>query len=156
MVRDRAAQARSRRSTADAVWKTDTLEGLGKGSRVWTQAGERDWALGTLKSRAGQRCTVVLDNASHWGAAQVLHLPTRFVSREAWLASPTACMMILTHLHNCKRPAFSRPMYADDQHGGSQQQQHLHSVQCVSFKYPKKSSSIIFLRNSSDVCSIDL
>lgn len=45
-------------------WKSDTLEGLGKGSRVWLRSGTRSWELGTLQSNTNDNeCSLVLDSS---------------------------------------------------------------------------------------------
>ena len=68
-------------------WKQDSLDGLGKGSRVWFSAGPRTWQLGTLQSVGGDACSVALD--SPLGEGGVVHM-SGFVkhARCAWRALP--------------------------------------------------------------------
>jgi myosin-5 len=54
-------------------WKQDSLDGLGKGSRVWFSAGPRSWQLGTLQSVGGDACSVALDSPLGEGAGSVVH-----------------------------------------------------------------------------------
>ena len=54
------------------LWKEDTLEGLGKGSRVWFRSGPRSWELGTLQSMSGDRCSLALDSPLGEGTGKVV------------------------------------------------------------------------------------
>jgi len=58
------------------TWRTDTLEGLGKGSRVWFRAGPRSWELGTLQSLAGTECSLALDSSLGEGTGRVIDCNT--------------------------------------------------------------------------------
>ena len=66
-----AASARQR--------KEDSLDGVGKGSRVWFSAGPRSWQLGTLQSVGGDACSVALDSPLGEGAGGVVHMSARWV-----------------------------------------------------------------------------
>lgn len=53
------------------VWKEDTIDGLGRGSRVWVWAQGR-WCLGTLQAACGAACSVVLDSEAGEGCGPVV------------------------------------------------------------------------------------
>jgi hypothetical protein len=80
-----------------AVWKSDTLDGLARGSRVWVLADGR-WALGTLQSVGAGSCSVTLDT----GGAVVAAKPANVVP-----ANPALLDSVedLTHLSFLNQPS---------------------------------------------------
>jgi myosin heavy subunit len=63
--------------TGQSCWKDEaTLEGLGKGSRVWYRAGPRSWQLGTVQRLGEGECSVALDSSLGAGAGQVVDAST--------------------------------------------------------------------------------
>jgi myosin V len=61
------------------LWKEDTLEGLGKGSRVWFRSGARNWEQATLKSISKATCTVALDSTNGQGTGKPIEASIRDV-----------------------------------------------------------------------------
>lgn len=53
--------------------KQDTLEGLGKGSRVWFRQGPKNWQLATLQSH-GKKCVIRPDTELGEGTGNVLEV----------------------------------------------------------------------------------
>ncbi len=58
------------------AWKTDSLEGLDKGSRVWWKSSPTEWLPATLQS-VGKECTIALDTDAGPGTGKVGLMPYR-------------------------------------------------------------------------------
>lgn len=54
------------------LWNSDTLEGLGRGSRVWFRSGARNWEQATLQSISKTTCTVAFDSKNGQGAGKTI------------------------------------------------------------------------------------
>ena len=54
------------------IWKQDTLEGLGCGSRVWYRPNSKTWQLATLQSIAETNCTIAVDSSLGEGTGNPL------------------------------------------------------------------------------------
>ena len=65
-------------------WKEDTLEGLGKGSRVWYRTKSGVWQQATLQSISGSTCSLATDSPNGEGTGK----PTTAILSEVLPANP--------------------------------------------------------------------
>lgn len=70
------------------TWKTDSLEGLDRGSRVWWKSSPTAWLPATLQNVGSNECTIALDTDSGPGTGQVRGLD----STGASVARSTLCV----------------------------------------------------------------
>ena len=52
-------------------WKTDSLDGLARGSPVWWKSSPTEWLPATLQSVGPKDCTIALDTTSGPGTGKV-------------------------------------------------------------------------------------
>lgn len=62
------------------IWKENTLNGLGKGSRVWYRSESRKWVLATLFSIKHDACSLALDSSLGEGTGNVFNASINDVS----------------------------------------------------------------------------
>jgi hypothetical protein len=74
------------------TWKTDSLEGLDRGSRVWWKSSPTAWLPATLQNVGSKECSIALDTDSGPGTGQVLHH-----AREAHTAALKSYFAISSH-----------------------------------------------------------